>query len=414
MPLGIYIRLSTIMCSAVLVGAGTTAAPAEADSNERVTTPPALPVVYALPAVDHFITYSSSRGLGPKGGSRITVWRAGSHVREIVQLQGARGTGPAVTTTSYWNLATGGHAREFVNANGSSQFHFSRGSGWHYRLRRTDEIRTIAGQRCRIWRTEAFDDNWAQDPNRLSCVTEDGLLLHEALVDGGGKVYEERTALTIERRKVSSEEVLPPREALDWAAWQRQVKQLKHGDTGRPDNYELRLKREKSYYERADIVLYRASAGWLSTESRLNGELQSFQLRHASGALGINSYPSNLILFRKEPNLLPGSGKPLDRESSKVLGEVCHWFDATSPSELHSFRHECRADDGLPLIVAAGGDDEGDPKLIAETVSRGRTPLHRVMLPPGTLSWARWGWPELEPTPKSQRGRARPNPPPAP
>lgn len=413
MPLGMYLRLSTILGSALLFGVVASGALAQADSQGRVTTPPGLPVVYALPAADHVVTYSSWRRFGPTGGSRITVWRDGSHVREIVELQGARRTGPGVTTTSYWNPATGGFAREFVNLNGTSQVHFSRRSGWHYRLHRTEDTRIIAGERCRIWRTEAFDDGWSQDPNRLSCVTEDGLLLHEALLDGAGGVSEERTAVTIERRNVSPQKVLPPRETLDWAAWQLQVKDLEPGDTGRPENYELRLTREKSPYGEPRTVLYRASGGWFSTESRLKGELDSIHLRHASGALGINSYSSSLILFRKEPNLLPRSGKALDRRSSKVLGEECHWFDAT-PDETHSFRYECRAEDGLPLIVHEGRDDEGNPKLVAVTVSRGRTPLRRVMLPPGTLSWARWGWPELEPAAKSQRGRARPNPRPAP
>lgn len=403
-----YPRSLCLLCTALLAGGSSNAVLAQADSQGGVRAPPRWPVALTLPAVDHVITYSSRTRFGPKGGRRITIWRDGSLMRELAELQGEARTGPEVRTTSYWNLATGGHARDFVNANGSSQFHFSRGGGWRYRLDRTDETRTVAGERCRIWRTQPFDANWAQDPNRLSCVTDDGVLLYEAVLDGAGKISEERTALTVERRNVSSSEVLPPKEALDWAAWQRRVNDLPRGATGRPENYEVRLKQEESRYREARSVIYRASDGWFSTESWPRGERQDYFLRHASGALGVNSNSSSVILFYDAPNLLPPVAKKIDRKPSTVLGEECHWFNA-APDENDHFRYECRAKDGLPLIVEEGRGDGGNPKLVAVTVSRGSMPLRRVMLPPGTLSWVRWGWSELEPKrPARRTGRARP------
>src|SRR3990170_1092212 len=123
---GMYPRLLGLLCTALLAGVSSNAVLARADSQGGVRAPPGLPVAYTLPAVDHVVTYSSRRRFGPTGGRRITIWRDGSLVRELSELQGEARIGPEVRTTSYWNLATGGHAREFVSASGSSQFHFSR------------------------------------------------------------------------------------------------------------------------------------------------------------------------------------------------------------------------------------------------------------------------------------------------
>ena len=91
-----------------------------------------------------------------------------------------------------------------------------------------------------------------------------------------------------------------------------------------------------------------------------------------------------------------GSGeKATGGKPGEALGEPCRWFDAAVGVSDYS-RYECRSKDGLPLVVKEQSWGTPKPPLTAVALTRGKTPLRDLMPSKRMLSWAAWGWPELE------------------
>ena len=387
-------RSIALLGAALLAACACSAArPGKAPEKEGLDTPPGLSVLYMNPAVDHVVTYSWWRGFGPKGGDRVTLRRHGPWVREDQELIGSKRPVDAALTTTYSNIATAasfgtGENRGFTLWNGSS-------TTGRYRLVRTSESKTIAGERCSIWRGEPIDPDRGVD--RRGCITDDGIVLYESWLYSSGEIADEQIALKVERRKVAAAEVLPPRNAMNWPAWLTGAGRLGSAPTGKPENYDVRLERSDGGAGRAEKLRYRGSGGWQSSEEWREGRLERFFLSHSSGRLWLHKVARQISIssdVRARPFPIGQGVEPIDRPAQRILGEDCRWFDTTVNVQDYS-RHECRSADGLPLAIVEGGRG-GGPSYRAVSVSRGKTPLRDVMPPSGLLGWTRWGWPELD------------------
>lgn len=386
-----------------------------------MASPPNLPVTYTGPAVDHQVAYAFSRGWGPKGGDRITVWRHGNLIRQKTKYIGSKRDFDAAEVTDYSNLATGAAFQGVLRGPGErSGFTIWRRNETQptrdrYLLVSTDGIRTIVGERCRIWRADPIAEkaSISTGVKRRACITRDGVVLYDAWLYSSGEVAEERTALKVERRMVAASEVLPPKEAMNWGAWMARAKGLTPVSTPRPRNYDLLLKREGSWNDYPDTVRYRASDGWELVEESARAKLLRFHFYHSTSALRLRTSSSRLeISFSPAPKVgaWDAGTKPLDRDPPrKILGEECRWFNTTVNVSDYS-RYECRSKDGIPLIVEEGREGGDEPTLTAVSVSREKTKVGDLMPPRGLLRWSKWGWPELEPKAAPRTGRARPTP----
>jgi hypothetical protein len=276
---------------ATLLMSGSCSAAEKAKIPLRGVKSAGVPVTYARPAVDHVVTYAYWRGFGPRGGDRITVRRHGSLVRQTTEYIGSKRDADPKTETNYTNLATGAAASLTERGPGAPmgitfwrETEKTRGQ-YRYEFVRTAEVRTIAGERCQMWRADPLGEKghaFTGVPRR-ACITNDGVVLYDAW----GQVSEERTAIKIERRKVALADVLPPREALDWNAWLGRVGQLQRKPTGRPVNYDLLLTRRTSMDTAGDPdrVRYRASEGWELRESWAGAKRVGFTLFDTSFAV---------------------------------------------------------------------------------------------------------------------------------
>lgn len=397
------------LCFAKCGSAATVPAP-----DQGVSAPPNLPVSFVRPAVDHAVTYAFWRGFGPKNGDRIKLTRHQNLVRETTKYLASKRDFEQASVTSYSNLTTNASVRgDFRGPREISGFTFwrrdksDRGQ-FRYHLVKTDELRSIAGERCTMWRAEPIRRSRGEGTGvpRRACITSDGLVLYDAWFYSSGGVGEERTALTVERREVTPAEVLPPREALNFRSWTERAVARQAVPTGRPRNFELRMKQESSWKE-PDRARFRGSNGWELWEEWSKGKLQRFRFYHSSSTLRAHASPDQLeIYFQPAPKVASwdSSTEPLDRKAERmVLGEECRWFNTTVNVSDYS-RHECRAEDGLPLIVEEGGQGDDWSTLVAVFASRGKTDVNALMPPSSIMSWEAWGWPDLE---RPQRGADR-------
>jgi hypothetical protein len=366
-----------------------------------------VPVTYAHPAIDHVVTYDFWRGFGPKGGDRVTVWRHRSLLRQTTEFIGSKRPFDPPSETNYANLATGASASGTLRPRGqNSGFTFWRETEktrgrYRYNLVKTAEQRTIAGERCTMWRADPIGKRGDVFTGvaRRGCIASDGVVLYDAWLYTSGGVAEERTATKVRRRKVTLAEVLPPRDAMSWSAWLQRAASLRPRPTGRPDNYDVELRRKTSMDgpDDPDRIRNRASGGWQMGESWSGPRRIGFNLSHSSHGLRLTESSESLgIYFQPEPKVTPtGFGeKATNGQPGKVLGEQCHWFDAAVNVSDYS-RYECRSKDGLPLIVKENSWGNAKPPLIAVSLRRGKTRLRDLMPSRSTMSWAAWGWPEL-------------------
>jgi hypothetical protein len=357
--------------------------------------------------VDHVVTYAFWRGFGPKGGDRITVWRHGAIVRQVTEYIGSKRDADPRSETIYSNFATGasisGTERgpdepmgyTFWRENAKSRMQY------RYELVRTAETKIFAGEHCTMWRADPLGERGGVFTGvpRRACITGDGVVLYDAWLYSSGGVAEERTAVRVERRRVAPKEVLPPKDALDWARWMVRAKTLEPKPTGRPANYDLTLTRNIpkliDWDGGADRIRNRASDGWMLAESWNRGQRRSFLLRHSSGGLSLSVAETLSISYYPKPKTpIWNNAVALKGAPRKVLGETCSGFNA-APNVSDYWRTECRSADGLPLIVDEDSWGNPAPTLTAVSLTRGKTRLRDLMPPAGMLNWTEWGWPEL-------------------
>ena len=370
----------------------------EANSTS-IAMPGSLSPAFPREAVDHVVIYASFRGWGPRDGDRATIARHGGLVRLETRLIATHRPGvEAAVETSFANIATGASMSLGRDAQGA----LSGASLWggrreadlpswrRRRVMRTAQSEQILGERCTIWRAEPETEG----PIYTACIAADGVVLRDTVLYRDGRVMSERLALSVERRPVAPAEVLPPREALDWAYWVRPAP-VRPGD-----NYALSLAapngsgaaRERSFL--SDGVAK-------SEEQRSGGEITMISVTAPGVALNYHGAEPQLSISRLNGSPGPGpaatfASAPLpERAPLHLLGETCHWVNAAVGVSDYG-RIECRTADSLPLVIEEFGRGGSRGRWEAVSLSRGRTPAGSVRPPADLLSWRRWGWPMLE------------------
>lgn len=381
--------------SIALLAAETALAAPRSAADANVTPPAGSSPIYTRPAVDHVVTYAWWRGFGPKGGDRLTLSRRGKMVREDQEPIGSRRPFDAARSTSYFNLVTAasfnGDLPKVGERGGVSLVHGNRSED-RYRLISTGETRNVAGEDCTIWRAEPERDGGVK---HLGCLTRDGVVVYHATLYGDGVIGEERTALKVERRKLRDEEILPPKAAMHWAAWLARTQAAGPPPSASP-NHEVRLKLNGGSGGGPDELRYRASSGWSSTEAYSSGKLDIYRLANAAGTLNLAKEAGRITIFGGPGAELGSLGlrvQALDRAPERVLGEECRWFD-TTVGFADTSRIECRAKDGLPLVIVERARG-GERRYAAASLSRGKTAPEDVTPPAQLLDWTSWGWPDL-------------------
>ena len=395
---------------ATLFAAATQTVPAPVDAEpilvEEVTAKAGLPVTYIRPTIDHVVTYNFTPYFSSKAGARLTYARRGHLVRQTTEYLTTRRPIDPPGQTNYSNLATNASAQgELRGPNEPSGFviwreHEGKRPGDRYRLIKTEETQTIAGEHCAIWNAEPIVEKKGSRTGiqRRACIANDGVVLYDAWLYSSGGVGEERTAVKVERRKVALAEVLPPKDALNGRAWMALAASARPVETTRPRNFDVNLLRQPYWDKKTVRARRRGSDGWELSETWSNGEAQTFYLYHSSMALRFGITPERVdIDYTPDPKFSSwGSGTvPVTRMPPEtVLGEQCSWFDA-AVNVSDTTQLECRAADGLPLKTVSSSWGDNESTLIATSVSRGKTRLRDLLPPPALLRWQDWGWPEL-------------------
>ena len=365
-----------------------------------MAVPGSLSPAFPRRAVDHVVTYASWRGWGPRDGDRAVIVRHGGLVRLETRLIATLRAGEAAVDISFSNLATGASMSVHRDAQGALDgatlwqgvSEQAQSPGDRHRLVRTGAFEEIAGERCRAWRAEPETEDGV---TYSACISADGIVLRDRALSRDGNAMSERRALSVERRPVAPAEVLPPREALDWARWT--------SVPSRPlgENYSLRLVGRGP----GGDELHRAflTDGFFKVEEQRTGNGITLLAIAGSGvALSYNNVHRPYLTISRASGLSgSGPGSPFasapmaDREPLRPLGEPCQWFDASVGVQDYS-RIECRTADGLPLIIEERGRGGLRGRWEAVSLSRGRTSAGSVRPPAGLLSWRRWGWPMLD------------------
>jgi hypothetical protein len=374
----------------------TSLAQLEVADDEGVVVPRGLSPIFARPAVDHVITYAWSRGFGPKGGDRITIWRHGAWVREDQHLMGSRRPFEQEHSTTFSNVDTGASLSGILpvaDKPGGVSVWRSEGPGPTHKFVPTGQTRTIAGEQCAVWRADPLPSGIPHE----GCIAPDGVVLHQSWLFSGGEIGQELTAVKIERRPVPPTSVLPPDELLNWDRWLKQTEGSPPVDTGQPKSFEVRLKQTSGQIGHVPKELrYRAGGGWLSSERWVGGTLKHLALSHSSGSLTLTKSEGSLSIGRGPPRSaasIASGVKLLDRLHERVLGETCAWVDTAVGVSDYS-RLECHTSDRLPLLIIETSWGHAE-EYVAVSITRGLTRQHELM-PSGMLEWTQWGWPELQ------------------
>ena len=398
---------AALLCASTLV---TAEKPHAALKGVKAPHGGAISVSYLRPAPDYVVTYTTGEGVEPTNRGRIIVWRRGSLFRQLEERAASKRGSDIKSEAHYSNIATGASASGIIRgAEERSWFNFHRETkatrDWYrYQLVRTGETRTIAGERCTIWRAEPIGEKGRVSTGlpRRACLTSDGIVLYDAWLSDNGEAAGERTATKIERSPIPLSEVLPPIEATDWSMWRARAGESLQEFRGRPINYDLELSRTGTNLDLPDAPdrqRSRAAGGWFLGESWLRGELRGLSLRHSSGAVALSYSPDSLhILYSppRQPTAVVGTDDaPIESAPTSVLGEECRWFNAAKGVSDY-WRTECRTADGLALIVHENSWGNEYPELRATSLSRGETSLKDLRPPASVVGWAAWGWPELE------------------
>ncbi|HEX8655395.1 MAG TPA: hypothetical protein VF693_09260 [Allosphingosinicella sp.] len=377
--------------------AGDRQADNEMPAQGSMAIPVSLSPTFPVRSVDHVATYASWRGWGPRDGDRATIVRHGALVRLETRLIATRRPGEAEVETSFSNLATGAAISVHRDAQGAlSGVTLWQGEReeaqlpvYRHRLVPTEGFEEIAGERCSVWRAEPHS---REGVAYTACVSPDGILLRDTVLHRDGTTMSERRAISVERRPVAPAEVLPPRGALDWLYWERVPAARQR------ENYALMLTARGGTAGRgrrtflADGLLKRE-------EERAGDQIRSLTVVGSGVSLNYSNHGRpQLAISRADESsgsALLSSNEPMaDRPPGRLLGESCNWVNATAGVADYS-RIECRAADGLPLIIEERSRGSGG-RWEAVSLSRGQMPAGSARPPADLLRWSRWGWPMLD------------------
>lgn len=355
-------------------------------ASGKPLTPAALHPSFPREAVDHTVTYASGE---PEGGDRMVVSRHGHFVRrEVRHIGSKRHSGPD-REVSFLNLATGATVDVREGPTGElTGVTFWLGEGSAASVSVTGETETIAGEQCSVWKGQSADNRGRYS----ACIASDGVVLRETANFGrDDSVTGGRVAIEVQRHAVDPADVLPPRQALDWAHWSASHDPARRSD--RPANYEVVL---TSAEQEAGTLIYRAAAGWTMIET-CSPERRSVRVQGSATDLTYHAKrggAAQLALWRPPTPPLSFSPEPLTGRPATVLGESCFWLNNVGGT-VDYHRTECRTRDNLPLIVTETSWGTPLPPHRATSLSRGHTPLAAVGPPAWLLDWTYWGWPEL-------------------
>ncbi len=253
--------------------------------------------------------------------------------------------------------------------------------GWDTEPRNTNERDSVLGETCTVWSAGRVKPSYSSAKSeKLSCLTDDGVELWRRFV-GSYQTLFSTEATSIERRRVTVDDVQPPQKllAVEWWDKDEEKASLFHPD------FEAVFEVHDGFRDvipesgKQTVRTIRRHYPWTYDEERVGGVLSRLTISHASGRmrlwfagpngaaerfLSISQYPSTQQTTPR-PN-----GKAMDR-SETVLGEQCHWFD-TMPGAADAGSAECRTDDGIPLKLSSYGMTS---QTLAIAVSLTRRPL---------------------------------------
>ena len=243
----------------------------------------------------------------------------------------------------------------------------------------TGETRVVAGERCRVWRSE-YRYRFNPDPIRESgCTTADGITLWRGYEHGS-----EWIATRLERRHVAPADVAPPIQWLDPTSWM-----------DRPDatavnpGFQVILRPIAERSGKGRWIVER-SGPWTSTRTRdearamrhdtLTDESRRFAFTYTSDRGG-----QSVSLQRRssdQPPFSPAAEHASHLADQRVLGEGCSWW--VPNRDMEDVVYECRTADGAPLKTRNEWDGDG---YIAMDFRRGPVPLARLL--PRTIVFPR-------------------------
>jgi hypothetical protein len=291
-------------------------------------------------------------------------------------------------------IATNGIVRINVSAN---DIHFLRDKSMDDEPRNTGERQIHLDETCTVWEYErpigspavAMLDGLA--PNRLSCVTDDGIELWQKPLHQISNTSSQQ-ATHIERRPVLAEDTAPPpRLALDW--WDQHAPASAASDI---PGHEVVLKlSERDPRAATSIYTRRRSGGWQKID-RIVGTQRFVAVTHEPSRLRYSfstdvtgrpavlqvTTPSEPVdpaaLAKAEARLQP---KDLGR-SERILNEDCRWFDMT-PGMRNVGKTTCLTQDRIALKESHFSRSE---KTVWTAVSVARRPVKPdEMKPPAEL-----------------------------
>jgi hypothetical protein len=337
-------------------------------------------------AVNHVVHLEVVDGHGASSGDRSIVYRSGSLIRTDSTLYGRS------TESNYTDLARGLAVSAARDSDGIVQG-VTIGRPFDRPRRRppTGRQGRVLGENCTIWRLSQEH----QDTGTEICETADGILLSQAFwyprPDDRTVMYQRATA--VERRAVSLEELLPPRDLLA-LAFAPSPAASAAAAAAAPD-HEV----EMVGNDRADgSYVLRSHGRFFSNSRQAPGERALYV---GNGAVSVDykedeaGRPVSLAIARMGSGPFAGIvarwGRIRGRAPERLLGETCLWQEDLAIQSTDR-NYYCRTADGIILKEEHWFHWTGrTQRFTARRLSR-RPLADTDFAPPArALDWAHWG-----------------------
>lgn len=278
-------------------------------------------------------------------------------------------------------------------------------SGWERDSSKTDDQDEVVGEHCDVWKVGHLfmsgRGNTKIELKSLSCVTSDGIQLWKKFVGYSG-VSSSANATSIERKPVSPNEVYPPADLLDLAAWLPKDSAGHEPSSQSPGDVTVVMERDRMLdnIRRTLRRIVRRHHPWLYTEDidysgsrtiRITNDTAGRTIIFESDAAGEPTRLTIMIRPPSPPEVRLNGPKLLDKREV-VLGELCEWFDMW-PGTQDAGLHQCRTRDGVVLKEQrfSWGSGEG---LVAAQIKRTPVSPAKVLPLRDILSRSAWGIPD--------------------
>jgi len=366
------------------------------------------PLVPPSGAVDHVVTMGSARnGRAPTHGTqRITHHAGWSRIEQIggdrAAVSGYVGHAPYVSVSV---------PRWEVPGNSSYRLEISRWPQGHpetaaERAFKTGERRVVLGEECEIWNV-VHVERARFNHVRLSCISNDGIELATRTTFKGGAEISSAEAISVERRRVHSDEAHPPAGLLNIEAWVRPEHLLTAGvpkANHDASNYEVILQTaiKRPYADPTNVIQTKRRYGaWTYTGfSSAGSKWPLLEIENVEAGFGlylkmdivtglevltlIFSPPEKRVLRPRQPTVA------MD-QYGRFAGEVCQYFNMRPNGFVVT--HECRTRDGLMIKEDVLTDTGDGRRFEAVEIRRGGMTLPSILSEGDVLDPARWGLP---------------------